>query len=39
VTNIAIIGGTGAYAGVRGQIRSVGGPNSNRSHDTVTFWR
>jgi hypothetical protein len=41
VTSIAIIGGTGAYAGVRGQVRSVsiGGANSNRSNDTLTFWQ
>jgi hypothetical protein len=41
VTNIAIIGGTGVYAGVRGQVRSVsiGGPDSNRSNDTISFWR
>ena len=41
VTNIAIIGGTGAYAGMRGQVRSVsvGGPDSNRSNDTIRIWR
>jgi len=41
VTNISIVGGTGAYAGVRGQVRSVsiGGADSNRSNDTITFWK
>jgi hypothetical protein len=40
-TNIAIVGGTGAYAGFRGTVRSVpvGGPNSNRSNDTFTLWK
>src|SRR5262249_57138733 len=40
-TNIAILGGTGVYAGMRGQVRSVtvGGENSNRSNDTFTLWK
>ena len=38
-TDIAVLGGTGAYAGVRGVARSVpvGGSNSNRSNDTITL--
>jgi hypothetical protein len=41
VTNVAILGGTGVYAGMRGQVRSVtvGGQNSNRSNDTFTLWK
>jgi hypothetical protein len=40
-TNIAILGGTGVYAGMRGQVRSVpvGGENSSRSNDTFTLWK
>jgi hypothetical protein len=37
-TDIAIIGGTGAYAGVRGQVHSVT-TSSTRNRDTVTFWK
>jgi hypothetical protein len=36
VTEIAVVGGTGAYEGARGSIESISnGPNSNISHDTV----
>ena len=40
-TTIAILGGTGAYAGVRGQVRSVpvGGQHGNRANDTFTLWK
>jgi len=40
-SNIAILGGTGSYAGMRGVVRSVpvGGQNSNRSNDTFTLWK
>ena len=40
-TNVAIVGGTGAYAGMRGQVVSVsiGGENGNRSNDTFTLWK
>jgi len=37
-TDIAIVGGTGAYAGVRGQVRSVE-VSDTRNDDTVTFWK
>jgi hypothetical protein len=38
---IAILGGTGAYAGMRGQMRSVplDGPNGSKSNDTFTLWK
>ena len=40
-TNIAILGGTGSYTGMHGQVRSVpvGGQNGNRSNDTFTLWK
>jgi hypothetical protein len=40
-TEIAILGGTGVYAGMRGQVRSVpvGGENGNRTNDTFTLWK
>jgi len=34
VTHVGIIGGTGAYAGARGEIVSVQPPNGNTGHDT-----
>jgi hypothetical protein len=37
-TDIAIIGGTGAYMGVRGQVHSVTVSNT-RNADTLTFWK
>jgi hypothetical protein len=37
-TDIAIIGGTGAYAGVRGQVHSVT-VSDTRNADTLTFWK
>jgi len=37
-TNIAIVGGTGSYAGVRGQVHSVEASNT-RNNDTVSFWK
>lgn len=40
VTNIAIVGGTGAYAGVRGTVKSVSrGEESPFSDDTFTLVR
>jgi len=40
-TDIAILGGTKAYAGMRGTVHSVpvGGENSTRSNDTFRIWK
>jgi hypothetical protein len=38
VTHIAVLGGTGAYAGMRGTVDSVN-VNSNTSRDTITLTR
>jgi hypothetical protein len=38
-SKVAILGGTGVYAGARGTFvsRSIGGPNSNVSSDTISL--
>jgi hypothetical protein len=40
VNTFAIVGGTGIYATARGEaiVRSLGGPNSNKSAITVRIW-
>ena len=40
VNTLAIVGGTGRYATARGEVivRSLGGPNSNKSAITVRLW-
>jgi hypothetical protein len=40
VNRFAIVGGTGIYATARGEVivRSLGGPNSNKSAITVRLW-
>jgi hypothetical protein len=40
VNMLAVVGGTGIYATARGEVtvRSLGGPNSNRSAITVRLW-
>jgi hypothetical protein len=40
VTTLPIVGGTGAYATARGEVvlRTIGGPNSNKSSDTIQLW-
>jgi hypothetical protein len=40
VDTFAVVGGTGRYATARGEliVRSFGGPNSNKSADTIRLW-
>jgi hypothetical protein len=39
-STLAVVGGTGVYAGARGEvvIQNIGGENSNESADTVRLW-
>jgi hypothetical protein len=40
VSVFAVVGGTGRYATARGEliVRSLGGPNSNKSTNTILLW-
>jgi hypothetical protein len=40
VDTFAVVGGTGRYATARGEliVRSLGGPNSNKSANTIRLW-
>jgi dirigent-like protein len=41
VTTYSVLGGTGRYAGMRGEavVRTLGSPNSNNDSVTIKLWR